>query len=81
MDRLPIIRLVASVAPWGTGKEMVLPCPARHNGAVPYQLMIKIISYVVIAFYYMKANIICRWSNILLVFNGNNGLCHSCRSY
>ena len=37
--------------------------------------MIKIISYVVIAFFYRKANILHRWSNILRFFNGNKGLC------
>ena len=30
-------------------------------------LMIKIISYVVIAFFYRKANIRVRWSNILSI--------------
>ena len=44
--------------------------------------VIKIISYVVIAtFLYRKANILCRWSNILRIFYGNKGLCHCCRSY
>ena len=38
--------------------------------------MIKIISYVVIAFSYGKANILHRWSNILRIFYGNKGLCH-----
>ena len=33
--------------------------------------MIKIITYVVIAFFYRKANILRRWSNILRIFNGN----------
>ena len=33
--------------------------------------MIKIISYVVIAFCYRKANILRRWSNILRIFYGN----------
>ena len=43
--------------------------------------MIKIISYVVIAFCYRKENILCRWSNILRIFYGNEGLCQGCRSY
>ena len=43
--------------------------------------MIKIISYVVVAFCYRKANILRRWSNILHIFYGNKGLCHGCRSY
>ena len=43
--------------------------------------MIKIISYVVVAFFYRKANIQHRWSNILHIFYGNKGLCHCCRSY
>ena len=43
--------------------------------------MIKIISYVVIAFCNRKANILHRWSNILHIFYGNKGLCHGCRSY
>ena len=43
--------------------------------------MIKIISYVVIAFSYRKANILHRCSNILRIFYGNNGLCHCCRSW
>ena len=41
--------------------------------------MIKIISYVDIAFFYRKANILRWWSNILRIFNGNKGLCHCCR--
>ena len=36
--------------------------------------MIKIISYVVIAFFYRKTNILGRWSNILCIFNRNKGL-------
>ena len=28
-------------------------------------------SYVEIAFFYRKANILCRWSNILCIFNRN----------
>ena len=43
--------------------------------------MIKIISNVVIAFCYKKANILRRWSNIPRIFYGNKGLCHCCRSY
>ena len=43
--------------------------------------MNKIISYVVIAFCYRKANILCRWSNILCIFYWKKGLCHCCRSY
>ena len=43
--------------------------------------MIELISYVVIAFCYRKANILCRWSNILRIFYGNKGLWHGCRSY
>ena len=39
--------------------------------------MIKGIPYVDIAFFYMKANILCRWSNILHIFNRNKGLCRS----
>ena len=41
--------------------------------------MIKIISYVDIAFFYRKANILRRWSNILRIFNENKGLCHGSR--
>ena len=33
--------------------------------------MIKIISYVDIAFFYMKANVLLRLSNILRIFKGN----------
>ena len=40
-----------------------------------FSWMIKMISYVVIAFLYRKANILRRWSNILRIFNGNKGLC------
>ena len=43
--------------------------------------MIKIKSYVVIAFCYRKANILQRWSNILHIFYGNKGLCHGCRTF
>ena len=44
--------------------------------------MIKIIFYLDIAFFYSKANILRRWSNILSIwFNGNKGLCHGCRSH
>ena len=43
--------------------------------------MIKIISYIVIAFCYRKANILCRWCNVLYIFYKNKGLCHCCRSY
>ena len=38
--------------------------------------MIKIIIYIDIAFFYRKANIIHRWSNILRKFYGNKGVCH-----
>ena len=43
--------------------------------------IIKIISYIVIAFCYRKANILHRWSNILHIFYGNKGLCHGCRTF
>ena len=43
--------------------------------------MIQIISYIDIAFFYRKANILHMWSNILCIFNGNKGLYHCCRSY
>ena len=36
--------------------------------------MIKIISYIVIAFCHRKANIQHRWSNILCIFYGNKGV-------
>ena len=42
--------------------------------------MIKIIIYVNIAFFYRKANILHRWSNILRQLYGNKGMCHGCRS-
>ena len=42
--------------------------------------MIKIKSYVVIAFSYRKANILRKWSKILHFCYGNKGLCHGCRS-
>ena len=38
--------------------------------------IIKIISYIVIAFSCGKANIVRTWSNILRIFYGNKGLCH-----
>ena len=50
-------------------------------GTVKEERIIKIISYVIVAFFYRKANILCRWSNILHIFYGNKGLCHCCRSY
>ena len=43
-------------------------------------LMIKIIIYINIAFFYRKANILHRWSNILCQFYWNKGVCHCCRS-
>ena len=51
------------------------PGPAGANEGSPDHQMIKIISYVVIAFCYRKANILQRWSNILHIFSGNKGLC------
>ena len=42
--------------------------------------MIKLIIYVNIAFFYRKANILHRWSNILRQLYWNKGVCHSCRS-
>ena len=42
--------------------------------------MIKRIPYVDIAFFYIKANILCRWSNILHIFNWNKGLCRSVKA-
>ena len=42
--------------------------------------MIKIIFYVDIAFFYTKANILLRWSNILQRSYREKGLCHGCRS-
>ena len=50
----------------------------RHD---PSFKMIKIKSYVVIAFCYTKANILQRWSNILHFFYGNKGQFHGRRSY
>ena len=35
----------------------------------------------IIAFFYRKANILCRWSNILWKLYQNKGLCHCCRSH
>ena len=46
-----------------------------------FSKMIKITSYVVTEFCYRKANILCRWSNILCIFYGNKDLSHVCRSY
>ena len=43
--------------------------------------MIKIKSYIVIAFCYRKANILRKWSKILHFCYGNKGLCHGCRSH
>ena len=43
--------------------------------------MIKIKSYVVIAFSYRKANKLRKWSEILHFCYGNKGLCHGCRSH
>ena len=57
--------------------EETMTCNCLH---VRVTNMIKIISYVVIAFFYWKANILCRWSIIQRIFNRNKGLCHSCRS-
>ena len=51
-----------------------------HISAFEGTLMIKIIIYVNIAFFYRKANILHRWSNILRQFYGNKGVCHGCRS-
>ena len=51
---------------------------------IPYCLwilMIKIKSYVVIAFSYRKANKLRKWSEILHYCYGNKGLCHGCRSH
>ena len=45
-----------------------------HSDACRCCAMIKIISYVVIAFFYRKTNILGRWSNILCIFNRNKGL-------
>ena len=39
------------------------------------------ISNVDIAFFYRKANILRKRSNILPIFNGNKGLCHGFRSH
>ena len=43
--------------------------------------MIKITPYVDIAFFYRKAKILHRWSNILWKLYCNKGLCHCCRSH
>ena len=59
------------VDPWSAG---TLTAGQRQRPAV-----IKIISCVVIAFFYRIANILRRWSNILRFFNGNKGLCYGCR--
>ena len=48
---------------------------------VVYGSMIKIKSYVVIAFCYRKANILRKWSKILHFCYWNKGLCHGCRSH
>ena len=42
--------------------------------------MIKIKSYIVIAFSYRKAKKLRKWSEILHFCYGNKGLCHGCRS-
>ena len=42
--------------------------------------MIRIKSYIVIAFSYRKANKLRKWSEILHFCYGNKGLCHGCRS-
>ena len=54
--------------------------PVDLTGLARCYVIIKIISYVVIALFCRKANILCRWSNILHIFNENKGLFHCCRS-
>ena len=36
---------------------------------------------ILVLHFYMMANILCRWSNILLRSHGNKGLCHCFRSH
>ena len=43
-------------------------------------VMIRIKSYIVIAFSYRKAKKLRKWSEILHFCYGNKGLCHGCRS-
>ena len=45
------------------------------------KMMIKRKSYFVIAFFYRKANILCRGVLYSTGSYGNKGLCHCCRSH
>ena len=55
--------------------------PDRKEGLLGgFLKIIKIIFYVDIAFFYTKANILLRWSNILQRSYREKGLCHGCRS-
>ena len=65
----PLVCSAAAMGHHGTGRQSRSP------------QMIKIKSYVVIAFCYRKANILRKWSKILHFCYGNKGLCHGCRSY
>ena len=56
-------------------------CMLFDKGCMWHKDMIKIISYVDIAFFYWQANIIRRWSNILQRSYGNKGQCHGSRSH
>ena len=61
--------------------------PSKEHGKLALVLavkklhsMIRIKSYIVIAFSYRKANKLRKWSEILHFCYGNKGLCHGCRS-
>ena len=54
-------------------EESVQGCPAVCAEILTCPWMIKIIIYVNIAFFYRKANILHRWSNILHQLYGNKG--------
>ena len=56
-------------------------CMLFDKGCMWHKDMIKIISYVDIAFFYWQANILRRWSNILQRSYGNKGQCHGSRSH
>ena len=71
-------------------QQQALPPSSRQATAVAEwmpclfdlaNMMIKIKSYIVIAFSYRKANKLRKWSEILHFCYGNKGLCHCCRSH
>ena len=69
-----------ALARWQPGKRLN-PLHLRDPPPQFGKGMIKIKSYVVIAFSYRKANKLRKWSEILHYCYGNKGLCHGCRSH